>query len=651
MFYRNLLLLLPGLLVPGLLVPCLLVPGLLMAAPALSQSAPADTVVALPGITVTATRRPLAIDRSPVRVQLLDRDALATSHSLAEVLDRRAGLFVRRYGSGLASLTMRGGTAAQSLLLLDGLPLSDPQLGQVDLSLIPLFFVDHVEVMHGAASSLYGSDAMAGAIHLQTAAPTEPLAMSVEAGAGPYGERRAGGSVAAARGNWTARVAGEYLTEEGDYPFWNPSLFPAREATRIGADRRQGSLYGQVVRRSGEAHTSLSVLATGAERGLPGPATAAAVGERQWDRQLRLWMAHEQPTSDGAWRVRAGIQQSRLRYANPRLRVDDAGRVAATMLQLERLGRIGRLDWTAGASGSVGRADHPSLPGDAQRVQTALFASGVVEAGRLHLFPSLRLDAVQVAQAWRSAMSPGLGVNVRVLEAAGLSVKGQASTAFRAPTLNDLFWQPGGNPALKPERGRSYEAGLRWHPATPVVRPSAEVIFFLHHTRDQIVWQPVSGSVWSPANVARVRARGVEASAGARMRSGRLALAVEGLYTLTDARDRSDPAGASFNRQVRYVPRHQARAMVDAGWQGADWSVAIEWVGRLTGRRFVTSDESQALDAYAVGDAGVRVGRRIGPGRLRVGANLENALDAAYEGIKGYPMPPRRLVLSAGFVF
>jgi len=595
---------------------------------------------------VTAARRPVALDRAPVRVQVLDSDALAASHSLADVLDRRAGSFIRRYGSGLASMTQRGGTAAQSLLLLDGLPLSDPQLGQVDLSLVPLFFVDHVEVLHGAASSLYGSDAMAGTIHLQTAAPTEPLEVSVEAGAGPFGERRAGGSVATARENWTARVAGEYLTEEGDYPFWNPSLFPAREATRIGADRRQGSLYGQVARRSGEARTSLSVLATEAERGLPGPATAAPVGERQGDRQLRLWMGHEQVDVRGAWRVRAGIQQSRLRYVNPRLRVDDAGRVGTTMLQLERLGRIGSLDWTAGASGSLGRADHPSLPDDARRRQAALFASAVVEAGRIHLFPSLRLDAASADRAWYSALSPGLGVNIRLLEAAGLSVKGQAATAFRAPTLNDLFWQPGGNPALKPERGRSYEAGLRWQPGRFALRPSAEVTYFVQHTRDQIVWQPVSGVVWSPENIARVHARGIEASAGLRS-PGRLALEAEASYTLTDARDWSDPSGASFNRQVRYVPRHLARVYIGAGWRRQGWSVSVDVASRYTGRRFVTTDETQALEAYLLADAGVRVGRRIGPARLRVGAHLENMLDTAYEGIKGYPMPPRRLVLTA----
>ncbi|MEZ4699847.1 MAG: TonB-dependent receptor [Rhodothermales bacterium] len=614
---------------------CLLVLG---AAVASAHAQASDSVYTLPGITVTATRRPVAMDRAPARIQRLDRPDLASAASLADVLLRRAGVFIRPYGNGLATLSMRGGTASQSLILLDGLPVSDPQLGQIDLSLLPLFFVDRVEVMHGAGSSLYGSEAISGAVQLQTAVPVEPLSVSFSGGYGPYGERQAGGTLAARQGRWSARVAGEFRGEDGDYPFWNPSLFPPREAPRAGADRRQHSLYAGLTRAiDTHRQTRIAVLATDAERGLPGPATTTPVGERQQDRQVRLWGTHE----GAGWRLRATLQQSELRYLNPRLRIDDLGLSRTALLQAETFGAAGRLAWTAGLSGGAGRAEHPNLASAARRTQGAAFASGTIDAGRLQLYPALRLDAVSSGGDGRYAVNPGLGANLHLTPRAGIALKGRLARGFRAPTLNDRFWQPGGNPDLKPERSWTADAGVAWTPPEQAAR--LEITVFDQHVRDQIVWQPATSTVWSPQNVAQVRSRGIESSAGAQRRIGRWVVTTDARYTLTAAVDRSDPASASFGRQVRYVPRHQMKATVSALWQARAWNVSLETGAVRIGRRFVTADETQSLAPYAVADAGVTLGRQAAFGRIQLSARLDNAFDAAYESIKGYPMPPRRL--------
>ena len=158
---------------------------LLLSTSAVAQAVP-DTTLA--DVTVTAAREPVATRDAPVRVSVIDRQSLdaAAAASLADALQARAPVHVRRYGpSGLASVTVRGSSSSQALVLLDGQRLTDPALGQVDLSLLPAALLESVEVLSGPASGLYGSDAVGGVIGLQT-----PRASRIVTEAGPWGERK-----------------------------------------------------------------------------------------------------------------------------------------------------------------------------------------------------------------------------------------------------------------------------------------------------------------------------------------------------------------------------------------------------------------------------------------------------------------------------
>ena len=112
----------------------------------------ADSTVTLPPITVTALRIPVSVVRAPIRTQVLDRSAISESGSLtvADLLRQRSALYVRDYVGGLSTLSQRGGTASQTLVLLDGHRIASPQAGQLDLSLLPTILLNAVEVTSGA---------------------------------------------------------------------------------------------------------------------------------------------------------------------------------------------------------------------------------------------------------------------------------------------------------------------------------------------------------------------------------------------------------------------------------------------------------------------------------------------------------------------
>ena len=614
------------------------------AGPSVADSTAADSVRwerALPPLTVTAGHLPITPARAPTRITVIDSAALSRTGaaSVADALQARAGLFVRRYGpTGLATPALRGSGASQTTLLLDGQPITDPQIGHLDLSLLPTVLLRSVAVSHGPASPLHGSDALGGVIHLRTLRPQSALQVRGSAHAGAFGDRGGSLLVGGPVGDHTRVVAAaETRHTDGDFPYVDDARIPSERVRRRNADRRRHSVFGSVRSRAGAHRLRLSGWVTTAERGLPPLSSTAPARERQWDTQLRLWGRDRVRLGAGTLTVRGLSQHTRLRYANPRRGLDETGRTWVHSLESTLRTPLGA-HWTSalGASGSLARATHPSLDDAAAQQHLAAFAEGTGTYGRLRLYPALRADAYWMPEGdTRVAVSPRLGLNLTPLPAwPSLRLKAHVARAFRVPTFNDRYWQPGGTPGLRPERSWGADLGLRLDRA----RGHAELTAFGQLRRDQIVWQPTGNGYWSPRNVGRVRVLGGEASAERAWTGPGASTLQTGLtYTLTDARTRTDPGAPTYNEPLRYVPRHQLKGHSTITWGPA----ALTLHARYTGRRFVTGDGRQSIDAYVWAGAQLRLTHPVAGINTTLSLDLDNLLDTDYQSIGQRPMPPR----------
>ena len=602
-----------------------------------AQPAPPDT---LAEVTVTAARQALPARDAPSRVTVLDRADLeaAAATSAADALGARAPVHVRRYGpSGLASVTVRGAGSSQALVLLDGQPLTDPQLGQVDLGLLPSDLVGAIEVVSGPSSALHGSAALGGVIALR---PLEGGGTSgrLTTEAGPWGERRLSAAGTAESGALEVVAAGTVSQADDDYTFVDRGRLDRRRATRDGWDSRLRTGYARVAHVRPRGRAQLSLWAADAERGLGG---ADGVGARQWDSRVRLGATADHQTTWGRLEAAGSVQTTRLRYAAPFPApsdrpdaIDDTGRTLSAFADVRATAPSRSWAWTGALSAGAAGAEHPRLKADAQDRFVGVALSGTGALGRAVVFPSVRADLYAPAnQERRVALSPQVGVNV---PAGAWNLKASAARAFRMPTLNDRFWQPGGNPDLRPESAWSLDAGAVWTSGAT----QAEVTAFAARARDQIVWTPTAAGFFAPVNVSRTRSVGLEGSARTARRTPLGVLEAGGVATLLDARDLD--AGAP----LRYVPRWTAKA-----WAGLEAGALRLGLGaRAVGARFTTASASQPLPTHFVLDAQVSVRRRVGPSTLTLGVAAENLTGLQYEVVKSYPMPPRharlRLTLS-----
>ncbi|SHK32034.1 TonB-dependent receptor plug domain-containing protein [Rhodothermus profundi] len=596
-----------------------------------------DTTLTLPSVLVEEQRVEIAAATGQRRWRLETTDLeSAEAITVAELLEARTGLFVKRYGSsGLATFSLRGSSATQTLLLIDGHRVADPQSGLIDLTLLPTALLESVEVVHGPAAAAYGSGAIGGVVRLHTLRPSAQLGGRGTLRLGAYGERSIGTVVHGGAGKVALLGAVERSRTGGAYPYPNP-FPPPRMRRREGADRQMTTVFGKV-RFEGSWRLEGTLWLTTARRSLPSPGNAPPVDARQTDRQQRLLLRAERPLSSGRLSLRGSYQRTWLAYINRFARESDTTRTRGVALAVA-LDQVLNASWALRVQAEA-QWEQAALRGRVDQRLAALAAHLTGRRGRLGLDPALRLDLYATAGRSFLALSPQLGLNL-TLRANQLYLKGFIGRAFRAPTLGERFYRPGGNPDLRPEQGWTTEFGLY----ARVRLMELELTAFQTMLTNQIVWYPglvAPGlQLWRPVNVGRVRTRGLEASLRTRLSLTPHVHLQGGLfYTLTRAEDRSHPGTRAYGRQLRYVPLHQLKAFLD-GQLGPIW-LGIQV--RRTGQRYLTTDETQALTPFTVLDARLGVQQRVASVRLALSLTVENLTDTAYEVVRFYPMPPRHL--------
>ncbi len=587
----------------------------------------ADSTVSLPPITVTASRIPVPVVYAPIRTQVLDHSAILESGTLtvADLLRQRSALYVRHYAGGLATLSQRGGTASQTLILLDGHRIASPQFGQLDLSLLPTMLLNAVEVTSGAGGVLYGTDAIGGVVNLQTASSKKLIAAHAETGA--WGKRHGAVHATLRHGCLTGTVSGEIDQYRGDYPYLNRALFPPRESPREGGDQQKRSVFGSMTWTRSKDEWRVSTWYSDAERGLPSINSSLLTGERQWDEHLRIWAHVRRKWAWGSLKAGGLTQAGMLRYLNPRTRLDNTGRTNMSSIQTRiELAPIRSWQLGGGIEAGFGQADHPSLKQGNMERHYAAYAHAIRSWGPLSVYPALRLDHY-VRPSKITPVIPSLGINVRLIR--NLHLKGSAASAFRMPTFNDRFWLPGGNPDLKPEYGESYDAGLIWlHGGLQI-----EMTVFMTRMRDQIVWQPVPAGYWAPLNVNRTTNYGLETSVDVqRDLTARMKTHAGLMWTYTA--QKSD----SF---LRLVPRNAIKGHTQLRWRFLTVNIAASYTGALA----ITSVTKSKPFFLIHGQM------KIHTGPVSLGVHGENLLNARYEYLPANPMPPRqaRLMLTLTF--
>lgn len=510
----------------------------------------------------------------------------APGRSAAEALARVPGVQIARTGGAtdLATLGLRGATAAQTPVYLAGVPLFDELARATDLSTIPLFLLRRAEVYRGNAPIELDRLGMGGAIVFE---PELPRASRVHSaiGLGSFGERSLllGGSVGGRDAGALVALRADGFDGDFDYTDDRGTLFDAsddRTRTRRNADARtiDGWAIGRLeLGERGQLSTVAEAFSR--EQGSPGIGAIPALRARaRLDRRLvgasSRFACGDDPR-DGRCELRVGFHGRSTDYLlRDPLRelpfgvTEQRTRGSGVGVNLSLTGRPSdAVELTGGASQSVEALSVE--PRGAEELSARRYAARFFGAATLRPLPSLALRAAGAVGSDRtegpgtppSFLSPSLRAGALYEVASFVFLYANLGRYVRVPTLGESFGASAtmlGNPELSLEKGPTADLGARFDVVdTRALALSGEVTLFGRYASDLIAYRRSNLGVQRPYNVGSARVLGLEALARA---------VLAGLVTLDLSLTATDPRDTTEGRQVEadLLP-YQSRLVLSSG--------------------------------------------------------------------------------------
>lgn len=597
--------------------------GLLLA-PIPALALPEESVL-LQEIVVTASRIPQERDHALAEVHVLDHKtlALAGQGSLTDLLQAQPGMeIVGNGGPGQTSSLMLGGySGGHTLVLIDGLRIGSATLGSSPIEILRPAGFDRVEVLRGAGSHLYGSDAMGGVLHLLTRPGRGEPRLQASVGLGSFDTRSASVGVSGGGERLDVSFEAGYLETDG-YDTTNDDVPFAQHNPDKDGFRHNHALLRADLRLNPDHRLSLTGYHTrGVTRYDDG---AGANDTRNENREQVLGLTlHSRllPSWDSQLRVGTGTDKSQaymsFGYAEYTTRQNQYTWQHDLNRETYRLQAVlERLEQSVG--GTVAYTT-------SRRDNDALALSGEVRRGGHALELAWRHDSSTqygeqdtgaLSYAWR--FQPDWRLNLRL------------ASAFKAPAFNDLYYPDDGfavgNAGLGPERSRSRQLALEGR----LGEGQARLACHDDTVEGLILWQFDAGPFrFTPSNVNRARLTGCGVHYDHRLGNWKLRAGLD----WQDARDAASDNALPWRTPRRFTLGLQRRT---GAW---------EWSGDLSAAatRHNDSANTQRLPGYAL--VNLAAAWRAAPD-WRIEARLANALDSHYTLVRGYNTPERNLFLT-----
>jgi outer membrane cobalamin receptor len=645
---------------------------LILSASMLSAQGIQDSMFHISGVEVRAEQlfdkeyagaRETRIDTS-----LLSEKAIL---SLSDLLSENTSVFIKEHGRGaLATASFRGSAPSHTRVDWNGIPVNSPMAGMVDFSLIPVYLIDQLILQHGPASLASGGGGIGGAIHIGNAVRwNEGMSLKYLQGIGSYRTFDEFLQLGYGKGKLRFKTRVYHNYSKNNFPYINlgiGSLDPVTgqimhptETNDHAAYQRYGLLQEVYYRPGLNTLVSLKYWGQSADRSIPAPTSYEGPEQanlnRQQDRDHRVVADLTHYWRLGSWMIRSGFADKQLDYAQEN-RVPGLGEIPVVLSESEQRSIYNTFSHTFDPDPSFSLEGRLDLNADHVRSRDSVSGMGYeMDRRELAFLISVRKSIVDrinlnlmLRQDWvdgeRTPFCPFLGVDLRLIKGKDLLLKGNVARTFHQPSLNDLFWQPGGNPDLLPEVGWSMEAGIEFQTQWSAHLFRTELTAYRTDIENWIVWIPSFKGYWEPGNISRVVSTGLEYTL---LLEGRI-LGIDyrwfGTYAFTRSLNYGDPlvwGDRSYGKQLVYIPLHSGNLLIHLSYRGYFFTYQFNSYSE----RFTTTsnDLSRRNRLYPYFMNNISAGkefnfRNMG---LVVEFKVNNLFNESYHSVLNRPMPGR----------
>ena len=575
--------------------------------------------------------------------------------TMSQLLIQHSPVFIKTYGpGGVATASFRGTTASHTLVLWNGFQLNAPTLGQVDLSTIPVFMTEQVALKWGSGTSA-NSGGLGGIVNIETNQHFgEGWILDLKQ---TYGSFNTFGSYITAGYSWAShlvRVKAYRTSSDNDFKYVNHA-----DISHQVMKQKNGEYvdYGLMPEYQWCFRNSLITIVSwnqwsdrNCPQIMPNVGNADRTKEYTENGYSRNFISYKTYWESGKIEVKSAYfyekQHYFLRtYSNIGTQVTKVESIndAHVLHQIVDLNQNLYKSWKINAKAQwdyeqveSNNYDNTDNQG-ADRHVLSLYAA---LTGKLLNPIDLRLTLRNDWVDWKSAgVFPTATISYSCIYLKGLKINAGYSHNYRNPSLNDLYWNPGGNKELKPENGRTVDGNLMFERKFGHFSLESTLGAYYSEVKDWIQWVPSPWRYWTPENVATVVAYGLEVHLKMNYFVNDWNFSVSGNYVYSHTTNKED------GFQLIYIPLHHANAYAEAKWKTWYLNYTMEYTGRR--KTQLDTEEVLAGRLYPYTLHHVAMGKQIR--KFTIEFRVNNLTDVDYQAVLYRAMPGRSYEASLNY--
>ncbi len=603
-----------------------------------------DTIVTIPEVEISAEK----IRKHPVGTQIkkwnTEKLTSLPAQNIAELLNTESGTFIKSYGSGsLATSSIRGGSAGHTLVLWNGFSLQSPLLGLLDLSLLPLNGSEEISLQKGGNSALWGSGAIGGVIALNNKSNFHnKIFTNVKTTFGSYGNFNQ--ELKFGFGNSRLQSITKLFHQQGEnnFKYFVAPNYPKREQTnaQVSQQNVMQDLYWKIDKKN---QLALHFWQQFSDRNIPPTNVQTSSEAYQNDEATRLILDWKNVNETYVLNGKVGFFKERLDY------FDDASNLVSlsdfTTLTSEITGQKfwkNIHQFFTGITHSFTTANNDGFVEPPTENRSAIQFSYLFQQKKYKLQASARQGLIDGKLI---PMVPTIGFDYSFFP--WLKLQGKISRNYRVPTLNDRYWQVGGNANLKPESGWSQEGTIAADLKFGDNLLEFSLTGFNRNINQWILWAPVEGQFfWAAFNITEVWSRGAEPRISYSHNDGIIQFKIDAGYDYIKSTNQvaMDLPKREVGQQLIYVPIHQAFGRANIIWKNFAVSYQHSFVGKSRG-------QYGEIDAYQIGNARFQYAIDRKKCKSIVFFNINNIWNTNFIVVERRPMPGTNYQIGINFNF
>lgn len=551
--------------------------------------------------------------------------------SVANLLSQQTPVFIKSYGlNGLATLNIRGSSAAQSQVFWNGVPINNAALGMADISLLPVSMINKLHLIYGSSAALWGSGNIGGALLLEADAPSfgEKNAYETALGTGSFGQYQGGGKVQFSKKKFYSGTNIFTQAARNDFKY---EIDSGKHIKTTNAQLRGMALQQQIAYKPNENNLFRIIgWYQNYYREIPAALFEAYSEKVRKDESLRLMGEWNMKSFSGNLYAKAAFLKEKMRFDDDTIKLNTKNITYQGFVETGWKRRLSdRHQILIFTPLQYSWMDIDTQSHGQQKYAIAISYSYNDLKERFKASANLRDEIINGF----NILLPGISASYALAKI--FLVRANMQRTFRAPTLNELYFRPGGNENLKPEQGWSGDVGYRLEWKHDGLSLLHDVSGFSRIIDNWIIW--MGGTIWTPHNVASVHSSGFETEnfLSLRVCKWKFHLGLNTSYVAATTLSSHLPNDGSIGKQIPYTPKFSGQINVGFSFK----SLYINYNHTYTGIRYVNVDETGKLDAYQTGNVQLSYLLKIQSRPIYLSGQVQNIFNASYQVVNARPMP------------